>query len=95
MIVPDMRTREARAAQLFMQRKGYGGYKPYGVVPIMGQPVWYYYYNLPEGTLELEVEWTLGDWYWHVTAFQMTDKNNEKAPMDEVHHSRSRYLVAS
>lgn len=91
MVIPDMRTREAKAAQLFMQRKGYGDTRPYGVIAIAAQPVWYYYYRLPEGILELEVEWTLGDWYWHVTAFQMTEKRDE----DQVEKNESHYLAAS
>lgn len=95
---PDMRTREARAAQQYMQRKGYGDVKPYGVIPVEDQNVWYYYYNLPEGTLELEVCQLNGEWRWHVTAFQMTDHKRRENIMTRLSEndrmSNSRYLEA-
>lgn len=39
-----------------MSRKGYEGLRPLGVLPVDGDPCWYFYYYLPEGSLlELEV----------------------------------------
>jgi hypothetical protein len=51
----DLRTKEAKAAQDFMWKKGYPEIRPLGVVQVESQPCWYYYYELPEGVLELEV----------------------------------------
>ena len=54
-VKPDLRTREAKAAQEFMSRKGYPQIRPVGVVGIPDDSCWYFYYRLPEGVLELEV----------------------------------------
>lgn len=67
---PDMRTRHAKAAQAYMKRKGYSDVQPVDVIPIEGDLCWYFYYNLPDGRLELEVSWEEGDWRYVVTAFQ-------------------------
>jgi hypothetical protein len=72
-VTPDLRTREARAAQAYMKRKGYPDARPYSVIPIEGQPCWYFYYQLPEGRLELEVSDDDGVWRWIVSSFQMWD----------------------
>lgn len=56
---PDLRTRPSRVAQEFMRRKGYN-LRPIHYIKVEGQDVWYYYYDLPEGLLELEVE--VGPW---------------------------------
>lgn len=55
-----------------MRKKGYE-IRPIHSVKISEQPVWYYYYDLPEGLLELEVE--LNGWKedgsTRVTAFRV------------------------
>lgn len=71
---PDLRTRQAKAAQHYVvNHKGYKQALPYDVISIEGQPCWYFYYDLPDGRLELEVRWVNGDWVWTVTAFQEPD----------------------
>lgn len=52
---PDLRTREAKSAQEYMEHKGYGHLKPIGVIPIEDDSCWYFYYQLPDHLLELEV----------------------------------------
>ena len=65
-----MSTPQGRAAQMFMGRKGLGQLKPYEVEKLDDQPCWYFYYDLPEGDLELEVFWDERDgWEVAVTAF--------------------------
>jgi hypothetical protein len=49
----DMRTRHAKVAQRFVTVKGFGDVKALGHIP--GDDCWYYYYDLPDGILELEV----------------------------------------
>lgn len=67
---PDLRTRQAKAAQHYVvTHKGYADAVPYDVIAIEGQPCWYFYYDLPDGHLELEVQWIHGDWGWAVTSF--------------------------
>lgn len=71
----DLRTKEAKSAQEFMSKKGYPHIRPLGVIPVPADenPCWYFYYRLPEGVLELEVE-ALGEARFHrrVSAF-LTD----------------------
>lgn len=55
LVIPDLRTRQSKAAQDFMRRKGYD-LRPVHYLKIIDQNVWYYYYDLAEGLLELEVE---------------------------------------
>lgn len=55
--IADLRTREARAAQEYMNKKGYEEIRPLGVIQVEGDDCWYFYYRLPEGVLELEVIW--------------------------------------
>ena len=59
---------EAAAAE-FMRQKGYPKADPHDVEKIEDLDVWYFYYDLPEGTLELEVEWNGVDWIWGVMNF--------------------------
>lgn len=67
---PDLRTREAKAAQAFIRRKGYADVVPEDVIKIEGDLCWYFYYDLPDGYLELEVAWENEAWQYTVTAFQ-------------------------
>jgi hypothetical protein len=67
---PDLRTRQAKAAQAYIQHKGYANVMPERVIQIEGDLCWYFYYDLPDGYLELEVAWEKGDWQYTVTAFQ-------------------------
>lgn len=48
-----MRTRPAKVAHRFLTVKGFGNVKPLGFIP--GDGCWYFYYDLPDGLLELEV----------------------------------------
>ncbi len=57
-------------ASRFMSHKGYD-IRPYDVEKLDGQPCWYYYYELPEGILELEVSWDGRDWETLVTSFSV------------------------
>lgn len=59
------------AARVFMEHKGYPRARPFEVDKLEGQPCWYFYYDLPEGRLELEVSWDerVQDWRLLVTGF--------------------------
>lgn len=52
---PDLRTRETKSAQEYMAHKGYPELKPRAVIPVEGDECWYFYYQLPNHLLELEV----------------------------------------
>lgn len=66
----NLDTPQAHAAAYFMERKGLGYVKPFDVEQLEDQPCWYFYYPLPEGTLELEVSWDPADgWETTVTTF--------------------------
>lgn len=45
---------QTRVAQAFMSMKGYPGIEALGVVELE-DTAWYFYYELPEGILEVEV----------------------------------------
>jgi len=66
---PDLRTRQAKAAQAYVHRKGFPHAVPVDVIEIIGDTCWYFYYSLPDGCLELEVAWDDGAWNYAVTAF--------------------------
>lgn len=65
---PDLRTRHAKAAQAYLKRKGYDDPRPHGVIPIEDDQCWYFYYELPDGNLELEVAFD-GDWKFRASSF--------------------------
>lgn len=72
---PDMDAPETLIAQDFMARKGYGGLKPFAVEEVEAEvALYYFYYQLPEGQLELEVSWNpkTGMWDTMVTAFTVS-----------------------
>jgi len=58
-------------AERYLTHKGYQDMEPVRVIQLEGQPCWYFYYELPEGILELEVFWDARDQRWSsmVTAF--------------------------
>lgn len=56
-------------ARDFMQRKGYQSIEPFEVDKVEGIPCWYFMYELPEGTLELEVSFNGHDWETYVSTF--------------------------
>jgi hypothetical protein len=62
-------------AQWYMAHKGYPDLDPYEVDKLDDQDCWYFYYQLPEGILELEVYYDQADndWQVAVTAFPATD----------------------
>lgn len=63
---------EAQIAQHFMREtKGIRDAEPYDVDKLDDQPCWYFYYELPQGKLELEVFYDalIDDWKVSVTAF--------------------------
>lgn len=51
-----------QAAAKYMAHKGYPDIVPTSVEKVDDIPCWYFTYNLPEGPLELEVEWVDGEW---------------------------------
>ena len=69
---PDLRTREAKAAQAYIRHKGFPDVTPQQVIRIEDDLCWYFYYVLPDGCLELEVTWEDEQWKYAVTAFQET-----------------------
>ena len=58
-----------QAAAAFMRHKGYGAVDPVEIEKVEDLDVWYFYYDLEEGTLELEVEWDGANWFWGVMNF--------------------------
>lgn len=65
-----MSTPQGRVAQHFMDRKGLGELRPYNLEKLDNEPCWYFYYELPEGHLELEVSWAPNaGWDTQVTSF--------------------------
>lgn len=64
---------QEQVAQQFMEHKGYGDFEPYDVEKLDGVPCWYFLYQLPEGTLELEVFWNpeLEEWEANVSTFTL------------------------
>ncbi len=67
----DLSTPQALVAHDFMRHKGLGHLTPQDVDKIEDQPCWYFYYQLPEGDLELEVYYDAEDREWDckVTTF--------------------------
>jgi hypothetical protein len=57
-------------ARLFMEHKGYR-VRPFEIDKLPDIPCWYYYYDLPDGRLELEVFFDARkqDWITTVTSF--------------------------
>jgi hypothetical protein len=67
----DLSTPQAQAAEHFMRHKGLGNLRPHDVEQLEDQPCWYFYYELPEGELELEVAYEVGEgWECMVTTFK-------------------------
>jgi hypothetical protein len=64
----DLGAPQALAAQQFMEHKGVP-VAPVAVEKLEGQHVWYFYYKLPEGQLELEVLYNGKEWETHVCTF--------------------------
>lgn len=54
------------AAAKYMAHKGYPDIVPTDVDKVEGEPCWYYVYELPEGTMELEVDFVAGEWQFTV-----------------------------
>lgn len=68
----DLTTPQAQIAQHYMREtKGIKGAEPHDVDKIDDQLCWYFYYQLPQGELELEVFFSsdIDDWIVTVTAF--------------------------
>lgn len=66
--MPDTRRAE-RAAAWYMAHKGYKDACPKSVEEVEDVACWYFVYELPDGELELEVEFRGGDWHYFVTGF--------------------------
>jgi len=58
-----------KAAAEFMRHKGYGDAQPVLIEEDEDDYIWYFFYELDEGTLELEVEWSGSKWFWDVIDF--------------------------
>lgn len=67
----DLTTPQAVVAQLFMAHKGLD-LEPYDMEKLDGQPCWYFYYELPEGDLELEVYYDHETREWDTTVTTFT-----------------------
>ena len=64
-------------ARDFMRQRGYYK-KPKLIERVEGDFCWYYYYDLPEGELELEVSWEEKDgWQATVTDFVLSRTNDD------------------
>lgn len=75
-MIPDLEAPETQIAQDFMTRKGYSGLVPFEVEEVDAEvALYYFYYRLPEGELELEVSWNpkTGMWDTMVTAFLVSE----------------------
>jgi len=70
-LVTQVEAPQDTAARLFMDHKGYPDARPFEVDKLEDQLCWYFYYELPEGVLELEVWWNerVQDWVCTVTSF--------------------------
>lgn len=59
-----------RIAHFFMAGKGYPNIEPRDTIRVDDTYVWYFYYELPEGILEVEVSWEEDtEWEAHVASF--------------------------
>lgn len=61
------------AAREFMAAKGFLDARPFQVDEVEGQLCWYYLFQLPEGVLELEVEYT-AERGWNVCVMDFIDR---------------------
>lgn len=59
------------AAEQFMAHKGLPHARPFDVEKVDDEPCWYFYYELPEGVLELEVYWNGDEWETIVYTFNV------------------------
>ena len=67
----DLSTPQAVAAQHFMDHKGLGHLRPFEVDQLDDQPCWYFYYELPQGELEVEVFWdSIDGWECRATTWK-------------------------
>lgn len=83
--VDDCPHKANHVAQRFMQTKGYGDSKPLGVF-IDGELL-YYYYRLPEGVLEIELQPVEGRWQRRVSDF-ITHESDLVEMLGECHVPR-------
>lgn len=75
-MIPDPNDPFTLVAQEFMARKGYTDVYPVEVEPLDEDAnCQYFYYELDDSDLELEVSWDpkTGNWDTMVTAFKMVD----------------------
>ena len=70
-------SRARRAAVEFMRHKGYGDVAPKMVEEVDDEDIWYFFYDLEEGTLELEVAWDGAKWFWEVMDFVHYEDQDE------------------
>lgn len=66
----DPHSPQATVARQFMNHKGLD-VEPFEIERVEGQPLWYAYYKMPEGVLELEIwyEAKTDEWDTQVTSF--------------------------
>ena len=66
----DLTTPQALIARHYMDHKGIG-VEPHAIDKLDDLPCWYFYYDLPQGELELEVFFdnVADDWIVTVTSF--------------------------
>lgn len=78
MIIPDVDAPETRAALAYMAHKGYPDQPPLGVEVVQGpEPAWYFYFEVPEGLIELEVAYEDDAWWCSVATFLLYDDHPE------------------
>jgi len=65
----DGRSQAESVAEWYMRHKGYLDVVPNACEKIPDLPCWYFYYELPDGRLELEVFWSGTEWQTCVTTF--------------------------
>lgn len=89
MTEPDPTSPETLAATAFMEHKGYTS-SPMGVEDV-NETCWYFYFEVPEGLIELEVEYARRQWRCAVTTFWTYDTMPEGwTPVDFVQQQRER-----
>lgn len=86
LIDPDLKSPESQAAVAFMEHKGYRA-TPLGLV--VEEEAWYFYFEVPEGLIELEVEFEDEQWWCQVVTFWTYDEMEDGwTPADFIQQQR-------
>jgi len=70
-IQPDAGSPQVQAAMAYMEHKGYPEKPPLGIDSVEDDDgrVWYFYFEVPEGLIELEVDHDGSEWWCSVVGF--------------------------